>query len=303
MRLILRFLIPLAATVILLFILFSRFDFDLVFDTIRSSNKTLLFLAVLLLFLIHFLFVWRWQMLLSGCGCYISYRYLLGAYFANLPIAKAMPFYSGEFGRLYFLKEKATPATVSKTVLLEIILDIFIISAMSLFGSIIIGNLITLVISVLAVLVLTACLLILGLYKPKHGIVTRLFNFINAPKLFMNSYSVLTKPILLSFFITLVMLLSFKVLFLSLGTNVSFLAILTIQPIVVLISVLPITLYGLGARESAMVFLYSGLVRQSVSLSAGLLYSFFILFVWPIISLPITYSVFRRLKLGKNRSS
>jgi uncharacterized membrane protein YbhN (UPF0104 family) len=72
--------------------------------------------------------------------------------------------------------------------------------------------------------------------------------------------------------------------------------IFSIQPIVNFICLLPITIAGIGTRESAMLFFYNGLAENSQILSVALLYSFIVSIVIPLACLPFTR---KYLKLKK----
>ncbi len=83
-------------------------------------------------------------------------------------------------------------------------------------------------------------------------------------------------------------------------TSISLLDVMTIQPIVTFVSLIPISLWGIGVRESTMVFLYGNSAAAPVILSVGFTYSIVGSLILPLICIPFTYSVIREFFAAKN---
>lgn len=82
------------------------------------------------------------------------------------------------------------------------------------------------------------------------------------------------KFLIYSTFIQLSPLINAYILFKAFDIDVPFCSILLFMPIVVLVSSLPITLSGLGIRESTLLFLFSRYGPKETLLSVGILLSF-----------------------------
>ncbi len=91
--------------------------------------------------------------------------------------------------------------------------------------------------------------------------------------------------------IWLIVLIHIKLSFLAFNSNVPFVSIISIQPVVIFIGLLPITLAGIGTRESAAVLLFSGLTPAPTALAVGLIYSFVGQILITAFCLPFTYAV------------
>lgn len=69
-------------------------------------------------------------------------------------------------------------------------------------------------------------------------------------------------------------LLDYFLIFKALGLDVPLRSLLTFAPLVMLISEVPITFLGLGSREAALLFFFSGFAPLERLLAAGILISF-----------------------------
>jgi len=94
----------------------------------------------------------------------------------------------------------------------------------------------------------------------------------------------------------LVVLICFKIFFYAYGADISFLYLVSAQPIIIFLGLLPVTVSGIGIRESAMLYFYHDIVSNSAILVAGLSYSFLAAVFLPILCLPFSMSQFHKIK-------
>ena len=83
-----------------------------------------------------------------------------------------------------------------------------------------------------------------------------------------------------------IIMLEIKILFLALGTNLPIIYIFAAFPLSIFIGLIPITLAGMGTRDSAIIYFFAHLASPSICLVIGLLYSFFGYFLLALFGLP-----------------
>ena len=78
-----------------------------------------------------------------------------------------------------------------------------------------------------------------------------------------------------------------KILFLALGANVPLFYIAAAFPLAIFIGLIPITIAGMGTRDSAIIYFFSFWVSSSICLGVGLLYTLFAYWFLALLGLPI----------------
>jgi hypothetical protein len=103
-------------------------------------------------------------------------------------------------------------------------------------------------------------------------------------------------PIIATTFVAwFLVILYIKLTFLAFDVNVPLLPIIAFQPLVTLVSLLPITIWGVGTREIAMLILFQGFASGSVILAVGVTYSFVGAVRLPLLFVPLTYKTIREI--------
>lgn len=74
--------------------------------------------------------------------------------------------------------------------------------------------------------------------------------------------------------------LNYFLVFKALGLDIPFKPLFLLVPLVMLVSEIPITFLGLGSREAAIIFFFSGFATPEKLLAAGILISFSE-YIWP----------------------
>ena len=88
-------------------------------------------------------------------------------------------------------------------------------------------------------------------------------------------------------------ILETKMLFLALGVNIPIIYIFAAFPLSIFIGLIPITLAGMGTRDSAIIYFFAHLANPSICLAMGLLYSFFGYFLLALFGLPFMKKMLR----------
>lgn len=289
----LKIIFTLAITIVILFVLFSKIDLKNIKDIFQTSNKSLLILTILILFFSPLIAVLRWKIILNLLGLKVNFSDAAKTYLANYPISKITPANSGDILRAFYFKDKLPASKQLGGVLAERMFDIATLSLLSLIGAAImhLGTIAWLNIAILAGIA------VFFIFAPKLKINLgskwneRLNNFFYFFKILLKN----PKPLLLIVIITVIIwlnvLIHIKLSFLALNADVPFISIASIQPVAIFVGLLPLTFAGIGAREPAMIFLYSKLVATPTILAVGLVYSFVAQILITVFCLPFTYAV------------
>jgi uncharacterized protein (TIRG00374 family) len=235
----------------------------------------------------------RWWLILETEGFRIPFKRTLRVFLANLPIAKITPGYTGDFFRIFFLRKEVPAHSHAGIIIFEALLDILILGALSAIGAILLrqsdylGISVAIVMAVLFIIyiiprVLTDVKLLLR-YRKKIVATTQIFQRVLAtPSKFTRVFVI---SIAISFFTQLYIFLLFR----AFGSEVTLLDIIIRQPLVTVITLIPISFWGLGVRESAMLLLYSGLASEATIVSVGLLSTLLSSILFPLFCIPFTF--------------
>ena len=118
-------------------------------------------------------------------------------------------------------------------------------------------------------------------------------NFFLAKKIIINNPKLFIISMLCSITPWLIIIICVKIFFLAFATDLPLLTILVTQPIAIFLGLIPITFSGVGVRESAMLYLYSSIAKESVILAVGLTYSIVAVIFLPLICLPFLIKILK----------
>ncbi len=254
-----------------------------------KTNKPLIILAILISFSTLPILAFRWKTIIKSAGYEISYKTVFLNYLSNIPFAKIIPANIGDFGRAIHLKKEIPISASLGIVLLENFLDVSILIIFMLMGGLFFKIKIATIMGSLALSFIILILILSYLVSKNNflNFLSPLTNLIKKPSLFYSSiiYSVLS---------WILILICFKIIFSALNINMPLLYIFANQPAIIFIGLLPITISGIGIRESMMLIAYKGIAASPVILTAGLIYSFSVAILLPLICLPFLF-----MKLSK----
>jgi len=293
----LKFFLPAIITLGILFVLFSRLEWREVYEVSKGAEKGFLLAALLVILIAHFLTALRWKEMLKIVDCRIDLRTALRLFFANLPVAKIVPLYGGEFLRTYYLKDKVSMTRHGGVIFAGMVLDVLTLAAISFVGGIILGMKNIYIFSLLAAVGLIVSLGLAEILRRRvpFKFKSKLDNFFVVFYAAMRNPAVLIKALSFTLAIWFFVLLFIQFVFFALSASVSFSAILAIHPVVTLVSLLPITVWGIGTRETVMILLYAGFAEEPIIFAVGLTYSFVGAVLMPVLFLPLSYKTWRKI--------
>jgi len=272
-------------TITILTFLFSKIDFLELVNTFKQVNLILLLFAVFISFFNNiFLNGDMWKRILKYLGCDISLKEAVFIRMASYPLKVLLPVKSGEFFRVLYLKKqknfslKKGAASIIFDILLNMCVLLSIIFASIIFLKINLFNIPFIIITGLIFsFIIFFCLkatqnFIFSIVKKIH------FKFYNALKVLFAFQGITSKKqsyfILYAFTIQLIVLANYYILSRALNLNIPFSKAILFFSLIIIISLIPVTISGLGIRESLIILFFSEFASFQSLLSLGILISF-----------------------------
>lgn len=252
----LKFFFTWFVTIAIFVVLFSRIEFFGVLEVLKQADITLLSLGLLVSVLAHTLLSpARYRDILKVLGCRLSFSETFILRMGSLPIKGILPFKAGELARAAYLN-KRHHLSYSKG--LTSIVAGYVLSLCAMFFFVFIGwflfyvNLPGAVYLALLFLALLPLVLLFRMHRLKPIITLFLYSLgFEGCKLFNT-------------------LLIFK----GFNIEIPYSTFLIFAPITLIFSTLPVTFWGLGTRESAILLLFSSYTAPDRLLAGSLLISF-----------------------------
>lgn len=292
MRNIYKTLASLAVTALIFFVILSNIDTAQLGSLFLNINLPIFILSMLLLVPAIFLNSYRWKLIIKQ-SCFITTKKALRLTLMGLTFSSVTPSRIGDLTKAHYLKKEGL-LNLKKgvsSVFLEKALDFLTLCFLSLMGLYILGlTPITTPIAILLLVFITlAFLLYLAVFRG-GSVLKRLLGFLmrreRIGNMIKDSYSLLnevranktnlTKIILISITIWIIYLLQFYLFFLAFSYLPPIETILALVPIAILVGMIPITVAGMGTRESALIILFTNYIAAipvPLVLGVGLLSS------------------------------
>ena len=261
----LKFIAVAVVTIAIFIFLFHRISFAKVFNLIKEANLGVIGVVLAISFLKNiFISSNRWRLIIRELGPEIPLKDILFIKLGSDPLVDILPLKVGEFLKIAYLRSnyKIPYSKAISSIVIGYILNLVMIFFYVIIGVIFfLKNKITTSVNLKIVFALP----IFEKFKQPG----KLYDFIPMKKI-IKSKGVLT----FTFLFIGAGLVNFYLLSLALGNQLSFVSILMFVPLVVLAGNLHLTISGLGVRESAVLFCFSGAGSPEFLLSLGILYSF-----------------------------
>ena len=253
-------LIKIGLTILLFIVLFLKLDLSDVIDILSSLRLSYFVIALMSVPVLYIIRTYKWCILLGSIKIKKPFGnlfeiVLMGVFYGLLTPGKV-----GEIGRAYHLEEKKSETI--PTILMEKIIDIFILVILSLLTVILFFYdcsafwyilLSLIVLLILAILLLSNKKFILLISKPFKIEGESVDIYINKFSKLINDKRAMSKVTLLTICYYLIAYISAFFLLLALDANT--LAVISL-PLIVLMGNIPITISGLGLRESVATILF-----------------------------------------------
>ena len=291
-------LLRVGISVILLVLLFkfNKIDIHDLANDISSTDKLFLGAGFATFFLVYFLGFLRWRMLLQATGIHIPLKRLISSFSGGVFFSIFLPSTIG--GDVVRTADLAEHTQKTKEVIATVFLDrlsgyiglVIVILPAILFGKDLIHD--KVVFSSVSVIIILLAVILLVLFN--NFIYSKMTMFLSAPGagkikeaikgmhqeiyIFRSRKKVIIYNLFLSAIIQIISPLSVYFIALSLKINIDLVLFFIFLPIIGAITLIPISLGGLGLRESLFVVYFAkvGVIKQ-LSVAMSLLSFSFIL--------------------------
>lgn len=282
-------------TIIIFVILFSTINFQDAIRILKQANWVYLVYAAILSLLFPVLCAIRWHYIVlrlgTNLGIWQSYKLIMAAW----PLSTVTPAKSGDLVKVLFLKNVLSYSHTTGVVLAERIVDVFCLAALALLGGLVIQEPIAIF---FGAFVLACCIAGVALLN------TSFVNFI--PKKYQTLFQnvIAASQHIYSHLPTLVLVLAITSLnwylsilqtwlaYKALGVTMPQWYMVAILPVTIFVGLLPITIAGMGTRDSAIIYLFLPYASKEASLAVGILYSIFGYWLLTLLGMPFMKGAF-----------
>lgn len=266
-------LLKLAVSSILLYIVLSRTGPELVYSTLKTMNPFAFISAIILYIFAQFVSTLRWKLLIPEK---IRIKklfsiYLIGSFFNNL-----LPgLIGGDAVKGFYLYKKIGKVSLTfSSIFMDRYIGFITLLLISMFAypfgySYIKGSPLVWTFPIIVLIFSIASLLFFGLrLGSKIKIFSEFYSYFHSYK---DKKSLIIKTILISLIIQFSGILSVYILAIGLGKYIPFLACLIFLPLIIMFTAVPISISGIGVRESAFVLFFSLIgIRPDVATAISL---------------------------------
>jgi glycosyltransferase 2 family protein len=288
--------ILLFVTITIFYLLFTKISLIKTIQLIQHSNMLYLLSSLLLLCFIVFLLILRWYIIITKFSSSITFKQSMISLLSSLPLNSFLPSKAGDLYKAYYFKHIGF-SRVLGAVFTERIFDVFALIVLLLSSAIFLHNTLFTLIALSLLIILLVIFIFFRLWNKlpffkNKNILNKLSSsfrfFIKDP---LNSLLILA----ISIFSWGLSLLQLYLLFMALSIKIPLIYFFATITIVIFISMIPITVAGMGTRESAILYFFSSYGTNESLLAAGLLFSFFRYWLWAIIGLPFLIFSLKRV--------
>jgi len=282
-----KILFFLVVTLLIFYLIFRKVDYLSLKEIFLNAKWYYLVAAFLVILLTPVFSAKKWQAMLKAMNYSLGFKESFKIIMAAFPVSAITPSKSGDLIRAYYLKDKIPPSQTMGAVIAERFIDVSVLAFYSFIGAAVLKNGLILVISSSIIFLIPLFFLVINKIKlPSKRWQEKIENFLHISKIFIHQPQKLLPILFYSASSWLLIILAAKVLFLALGTSVPLFYVAAAFPLAIFIGLLPVTIAGMGTRDSAIIYFFSSFAGASVSLGVGLLYSLFAYWLVALIGLP-----------------
>ena len=285
-----------AIGIILFIYIISKIDLAAVAQNFLNIDLRFLALAFVLTIPSLLIKTLKWKQLVNPFNVELSMKEGISAWLAGFFIGLITPGRVGDLARAFYLKEKMKIGSALTTVVIDRVLDIFVLMALSVLGVFFIitnfhidGKIIQIIFGTFVLVIIAAIVFFQKKYasallkplfnifvpeKYKERLKSSYQDFYDGITTLKANKGAIAKAAMLSVIAWIITFTNYFVLSLAIGLNVEYFFILMIMPIVLLVEILPISFSGIGTRDATLILFFAiiGLSANSaVALSLTIL--------------------------------
>src|SRR3989344_5436100 len=284
----------------ILFILFKTWvNLEGFYQVAREIDKFYFYWAFALMAPITFLGVTRWYLVLKAAGFKIAFWKIFKVVISGISLS-LVPGRLGDLARSYPLRNSIPVAQSIGTIILEKIIDVSILMVFSGIGLSILGNYGVSVLILSLAIGTIPVLQVLNFISEKMSLKNPLINKAHEAISILNRVkqrkTVLFAAVLTSCANWTVSMFQVYWLFKTVGSVVPFSAVFAFHPLSTFAGLIPISIAGIGTRDSAIIYFFRNFVAPEQSLAVGILYGVQAYWIFGILGIPLLYYFFRQNK-------
>ena len=292
-----RWALLLAVTVVVFVLLGTRLDYSEVGTVLAKADPWLLLLALVITATFPVFSALRWQRMMNALGHRLGFLEAIELIMAAWPMGTLTPSKAGDVVKAYYLRSRIPIRTTLGSVLAERALDVLVLLGLALFGCVLFQRWDLALLAgggFLAGLGGIAVLLTVRLPIPAK-MQDKVEGVLEALRVVGRSPRLLTEVLLLTVANWMASVVQVVICYRALGVVVPLAFTTGAVPLAIFVGLLPLTLSGMGTRDSAFIALFAVLgVSAEVSLGVGLLYSLYGYWLPALVGLPFMRRVLAR---------
>ena len=260
----------------ILFAMLHRLDASRVWMTIRSGDWRWLIAAVAVTLMFPLLGALRWRTIVSAMGCAIPFGAALRVTLAAFPLNTFLPSKAGDLVKASFLRKHGGFVPLAGSVLLERLIDVLVLTSLSVIGAVWCGQRVILGLAALCALGAGGGILVLmnvGRLPLPGRVKTKAEEIGRAARVTCRHPTAIMLVVLWSVLNWLGTMVESYCLFRAMGVVVPLPTVVAVIPLAIFVGLVPVSLSGIGTRDGALVLLLAGMVQAETVLAVGLLYT------------------------------
>ncbi|MCD6512565.1 MAG: flippase-like domain-containing protein [Thermoplasmata archaeon] len=295
-----KYFLPLIGVVLFIYIVYSVGPHKIIYYLSRIN--ILYLIASLSIFIPRItITTYKWQMIAKKQGIFIPLSKMIKINLIGLFYGTITPLWVGDFIRVFYLHQEsdASLGKCTANFVMDQLIELFCLFTLSMIGSIIIASIypLTSITIFVVFLIITASILILKKENNIKKIFKLIYNTILPEKYkelmknefeeFYNSILSIKEliiPYLIELFSYSLFFVQIYIIALGMSINIPMLDFIFLYAIAALIGQIPITVSGLGTRESALITLFSLYGVEASKVVALSLTGYIITFLLPSIA-------------------
>lgn len=203
----------------------------------------------------------------------------------------------GDLARSYPLRNKIPISQSIGTIVLEKIIDVCVLMVFSGIGLFLLGYTALAILMFFLVIGVIPLLEILNIIIKKlplgNGLINKLQETLSVLNKVKERKIILSMAILTSGANWTLSMLQAYWLFKAVGAIVPFSAIYAFHPLSIFTGLIPITIAGVGTRDSAIIYFFSNFAASEQSLAVGILYGIQSYWITALLGIPLLYYFFK----------
>ncbi len=285
--------ILLLLTVIIFGALFYSVDFSSAIETVKQANPLYLLCSFFIMCTFPLWCAIRWNIIVKRMGAKLGVWQSFVIIMAAWPVGAITPAKSGDLIKVLFLKNVMPYTKTTGVIIAERMMDLIALSLYGMIGGIFLGNyffsLITgaILAGVIIFFVLAASPAVNLIPEKFRDFILEILEASKQIYLHLGTFIGLLLITLINWFCSF---LQTWCCFSAFHAEVPLFYIAASLPIAIFVGLIPVTVSGMGTRDSAMIYLFSGFAPYETNLAVGILYSLFGYWLLAVMGIPFMRS-------------